>query len=443
MTFISLFSWSLYAQNEQTTEESASETNPNEIFYKSFKGSLETAQDFIIPNGSFMKVVAINPPWVTVKAFNEEGEPLKDGEDLDLSKYWFEKATKKTTFTQVVELVSRPLDLDPGEDIRLEDCLRAQGQQSGSDVIQTLTGSPDIKLSEPLYSYFKCYQKESKPMTRYSESISPSIKKISEAYHATWNQPLPATEFETLLSCLIFRESSHFKGKSSPTGAVGIGQFTYTAIRHMKKVLSLKPQDNFEERLAPRIAKLNGNSISQTTRNKLNKEVELIRAEERNYKRALAAKNLFDTYPLDDKPKASQLNDAYFKDPKNDEAVLLFSMMLVMDCEVKMIQSNSTLKPENRLLACMGAYNMGTRGFYRYALRGNQSEDIGDWVNNLRASSSPQRHETINHLVSINRCAKKDGHYPPCGTSPSYCQNLDNTNPCVDSTVLKCVGECP
>ncbi len=279
-------------------------------------------------------------------------------------------------------------------------------------------------------------------MTRYKTSIAPAIKKISKNYIQAWQAPLPSEEFETLMSCLIFRESSHFKGNSSPTGAVGIGQFTGTAIRHIKKVINLRPQSNFQSRLAPRIEKLNNNTLSASQRSIIEKEVELIRAEKRNYERALAAKNFFENYQSSNKPTANQLNDNYFKNKANDEMVLVFSMMMVMDCEVKLIQSSSALLPSDRLLACMGAYNMGVRGFYRYALRGNESDSLGDWVANLKASSSSQKYETINHLISINRCANKNSNYPPCGTRSSYCQDLDNTNMCADPDTLKCKGEC-
>jgi hypothetical protein len=122
--------------------------------------------------------------------------------------------------------------------------------------------------------------------------------------------------------------------------------------------------------------------------------------------------------------------------------VLLFSMMMLMDCEMKFVQASVSLSQSDRLLACTGAYNIGVRGFQRHALYADESKDLDDWITNLKNSGSPQKYETINHLVSINRCSDKSSNYPPCGTEPSYCQSLEKTNPCGDSNTLKCIGEC-
>ncbi len=90
----------------------------SDVFYKNTKGSLETVQGFSIPTDSFYKLVSINSPYVTVKAYDKDGEELNNGNGLELSKYWFERASVRTSFSDVVELISRPLELDPAEEIR-------------------------------------------------------------------------------------------------------------------------------------------------------------------------------------------------------------------------------------------------------------------------------------------------------------------------------------
>jgi hypothetical protein len=270
-----------------TSPSIAADSLSNTPIYNNNKGSLNTLQNVIIPNNSYLQIVKNNHPFVTVKAYDKDGTKLFEGRDLEIAKYWFDKSVTVSSFNDVVELISEPLNIVPAHEMSLEDCLRTN---NSTDLIRTVAGSPSIRLSDDLGEYFSCYQKKTSAITRYTSKISPAIKKVTDNYGRVWQTPLPSAEFETLLSCLIYRESSHFTGNSSPSGAVGIGQFTHTAIKHLKKILTVNLQTNFESRLAPRIQQLNQGSISETTRRKLNKEVSLIKAEQRNNYRNLTIK---------------------------------------------------------------------------------------------------------------------------------------------------------
>ena len=182
----------LYSNNANGQVEEGLANSP---IFNNNNGSLKTVQNIIIPNNSYLKVLKDNHPFVTVKVYNAEGEELFDGRPLEAAKYWFDKATVVTNFSDIVELISSPLTLDPAEDIRLEDCLRAN---TATDILRTIEGSGDIRVGDDLGGYFTCYQKKSSAINRYNTAISPAIKKITDNYDRTWEEPLPAAEFETL-----------------------------------------------------------------------------------------------------------------------------------------------------------------------------------------------------------------------------------------------------
>lgn len=99
------------------------------------------------------------------------------------------------------------------------------------------------------------------------------------------------------------------------------------------------------------------------------------------------------------------------------------------------------VSPKSKVfMACAGAYNIGTGGFRKNALGKNRAVQFSDWMHNLKNSDVSQRHETQNHLISIQRCTDQSSNYPQCGTKPdAQCfNNTLETNPCSSNTRYTC-----
>tara|TARA_Y100000780_G_scaffold159130_1_gene144136 strand:+ start:17989 stop:19350 length:1362 start_codon:yes stop_codon:yes gene_type:complete len=291
-------------------------------------------------------------------------------------------------------------------------------------------------------SYLACYERERSYTDDYRNKYKNSIAVVSKAATTVAQgngERIDEGDFNTLLTCLIFRESAHFEGGSSHSGAVGLGQFTGIAVKELKNMLNHSPRDS--ESL-DQISEL-GNLWREGS------------IENIDYQRALASrvsnmnmrsrrdeiKAFWEALPFE-KPSSSQINKSYMGDNDNHEVVIAASAMMLRDCALRLKNERESMDANLRLLACAGAYNMGVGGFKRNALSRNSNGGIYAWVNNLKNSGSGQANETINHIISINRCIQKEKNYPPCGTRSSHCQELNQTEICSDPKALKCVGEC-
>jgi len=291
-------------------------------------------------------------------------------------------------------------------------------------------------------AYLACYEAEPEYTDDYRRNYKNSISIVSRTATSVANgasERIDEGDFNALLTCLVFRESAHFKGGSSHSGAVGLGQFTGIAVTELGNMLTHNVRDRSSL-----------NEISELGRLWASGEVEEV-----DYQRSLSRvvsemdmnsrrdeiRAFWEALPFD-KPAPSAITKSYLGDNDNHQIVIASSAAMLRDCSLRLRNERSSMNANLRLLACAGAYNMGVGGFKRNALSSNSNGGIEAWVENLRNSGSNQANETINHLISINRCIDKSNNYPPCGTRSSYCSELENTDVCSDSDALKCVGEC-
>ena len=310
--------------------------------------------------------------------------------------------------------------------------------------------SKDIKEID---EYFSCYQKDTKYTDRYKNKLRSNIEKAVENYMEVTSKDSKITsqEVQSLVSCLIFRESAGWKNPTSPTGAKGIGQFTSTAIAHIKRMLSSEiEEDSYIDSEIKKFEELYNREKSQKKKDVYNESIIYLN----NKKRVNARKRVMQDYWNNikaNKPAISSIDSNYIFNLDNSEITVHLIMLLMIDCQESYKQADLECfagAADKMLFSCTGAYNMGVGGFYRNALKDCVGDDcfINDWVSNLEKSNDNQREETRKHLISIYRCAKKGSNFPMCGTDYDYCEDeLPNANICkYDKEIIPCHGqECP
>lgn len=135
---------------------------------------------------------------------------------------------------------------------------------------------------------------------------------------------------------------------------------------------------------------------------------------------------------------------------------MALSMVKIIDCQMTYQQEDDlNLSGQMSFLACTGAYNIGTRGFYDYTMgevregskrrkeriRRSKRQSLKTWVSNLEKSSSRQKWETKQHIISVKRCAEKGRNWPMCGTQKNYCSDNELKlidSPCEKKSALLC-----
>ncbi len=419
----------------------------NHSFYFINGGTLSSQEGYVIPKNTYAQIMKENSWSVTIMVFNQKGILLNNGRPITISKKWFYKASTDLSLEHFVNLLAEGLNI---ESIQQKYC-QESAKQLGPLKKEEIKAGPLpennmwtflTKNPNELENFYSCYQKDRSALRDYSLYFRPSITEISEQY-AKSSEGINSEQVNAILGCLLYRESSHWKGKESHSGAVGIGQFTGTAINRVKSILTFKSKDTFQARLDSRYKKLREKKLSATKRRQLQRDINIINAEKARYMRFKKLQQYWKQLNLKKRPAARKLNHTYFADKNNHQSIIAMSSLLLLDCQIGFEQAEVKMSPKTALLACAGAYNMGAHGFFKNAInkRTLDQQNLQSWITNLESSHSPQKKETIGHLISIHRCSQKESNFPPCGTNHHYCKNLPLTNPCQSPDSLKCPRE--
>lgn len=402
-------------------------------------GSISTTDNEVVPQGTYIKVVK-QDSWSThFQVLDEKMAP----------KNAVKRASTQWAAASAVEIGPRDIKgildnvsvkvPDPNEN-----CCQPGTNHKSRDIVApapVATSPASLKDDDALASYFSCYQRNSSHMMNYRNKFKQSIRESAKTYNQLFGDEVSENEVNTTLSCLLFRESSHWEGKTSATGAVGLGQFTGVAISQVKKILTYKspPANYFENRIN---TQRNEHKAKRISASNLQKNIRLIEAEKRNHDRLTELKNLWEKINIRNRPTANQINANYLKNNENHEAVIALSTLMIRNCQIQLQDRNFEMSQKDSLLACAGAYNMGVGGFVTNALGDGKNQNLNTWITNLKKSGSSQKAETINHIISIHRCSQKDANLPPCGTSSNYCTDLPKANACNPRANPICEGEC-
>ncbi len=422
------------------------------VYYLSREGSyLETLEGHRLTDQHFMMIEEDSSWAYKLRVYDRvSGQQLFNGQLLTTAKRYFDPSTKILDAEQVITLLKEVEGASPEAELFLAMrgcCPEGKGDSSSTSGLAELgsgtlvTSSADLKNQRELDSYFSCYQKKSKYQKRYTTGIKASIGRAVERYVQVMPKSLEMAEDEVkaLFSCLIFRESAGWQGKSSPTGARGLGQFTTRTLKHLKKMLATKVEPN--ENIQKEVEKYRGllaRAKTKRERRRYRKDIEYLENRLRTNHRARVMQEYWRS--LGKRPALRQLNTTYVSLPGNHSVVMALSMLLIMDCQMTHQQNNLRLRGRKSFFACTGGYNMGTQGFYVHALRGGEGlQSMGTWIRNLERSRSGQKWETKKHIISVKRCAEKGKNFPMCGTQANYCQGkLPRANICQEDPSLLC-----
>jgi hypothetical protein len=435
--------------------------------YRLGKGRIETVTGEIIPNGTLIRIEKVEGWAVTFRVLNQNLEPI--GPVHKASVTWVQTSIVELELDDVINTLANISTMakapeiqqacPPEEKLPLTITVRPRPRPTPTPTASistpleisirpkerpnreaaSSTPSAGIKRQADIEKYFACYQKSPSLTSTYQDSYKNSLRIVSDAYKKSTNISSSTEDINTIMSCLIFRESAHWDGGPSHTGAVGLGQFTSIAINQVKDIITYKGVDNFDDRIAIQRSEHRARRLKEAD---MKKNIAFIEAERKKHRRMVDLKKLWDSIPLKSRPKASEVNSTYLAKNSNHEAVIAMSSLLMRDCQIRLAEGNYNLTHSQSLLACAGSYNMGVGGFSSTALSRKGAQSLSAWVENLSKSNHSQKNETINHVISIYRCQSKDKNYPPCGTQVDYCSDLASTNPCQDNVGLLCVGEC-
>lgn len=408
------------------------------------QAQLESGQDYVVTSSFItfseenietnqsVRIIAIHETTAEIEIMDHDFQAT--GQREIVSRSWLERSLRNLTLNETISLAFSFMETQ-NEFGNLNSCAPQTSPRPRARPQRELT---DIRGSFDTARYFECYRSNSQAHDDYVDRYSSSISRHAQVYA----QVLPELDHEdlsTLFSCLFFRESAHWQGGVSSTGAVGLGQFTGIAINQVQAVLEYQGRDNFEERKQIQQSEFEAKRLSQ---DQLSENLEMIANEERNYRRMTELQDLWGQFNLTKRPTASEITVDFLADNQNFEVIFALSMLLVRECQIRAKENNIQMDQHQSLLACLGAYNMGYAAFSSEAFNRTGPQSTESWVSNLRLSTHHQRDETADHLISILRCSSPVHNLPPCATQANYCQELEQTNPCALSQTLLCSEEC-
>lgn len=412
------------------------------ISYQVANGKLETTSGESIRKGTNIIIESTDSWSVSYRALNEIGQPI--GPVYVTSKYWVEQSIRPLTIDDIAALITQSSDLMKEPENPVEFCVPKEvevAQERDPQMVEAEVPSSltMMKSMDDLDKYFACYQKSNSLTDAYHNSYKDTLAIVSNNYQIQSADSRTKEETNSLMSCLIFRESAHWEANSSDRGAVGLGQFTTIAINQVKQILRYRGKNNFAERAQ---TQRDEHAAGRLSAQELQKNLEMIENERKKYHRMVELQALWKSYPLGNRPSEGQIDSTFMANKNNHQAVIALSSLLLRECEIRFKQDQIEMNPQMSLFACAGAYNIGYSDFLDKAINRNGVQSLGTWIDNLKESGHQQRNETINHLVSINRCIAKDKNYAPCGTQENFCQDLAKANACADNEAPLCVGEC-
>ena len=286
--------------------------------------------------------------------------------------------------------------------------------------------STGFKSEGELARYLECYTTEDGRYDLVAKQYMPLIAVASRTFE------IP----QSLLACLIFRESRFDINACSKSGAMGLGQHlsgTMTTITNtIEKPEPRSPQE--KERIAKIKRRLeaidNGEIKNETIQDRQDRRYLATRAEMRfqRHNWEMYFDNLKSQNLRRGGPTPRVVNENALADPAiaiGATAFYLQSILLVfqnkLDSDLIIRNSDRQAPNYDLLLAAAGAYNMGPYEASKILAKLPEPPDRKKWVDALAKSNE----ETAGHILSIRNCIEssdsKEGNAwkAPIG-SPDY-----------------------
>ncbi len=270
--------------------------------------------------------------------------------------------------------------------------------------------SEAFKSEGELARYLECYATEDGRYELIAKRYMPLIAVASRTFE------IP----QTLLACLIFRESRFDVNARSKSGAMGLGQHlagTMTTITNtIEKPESSSPQEKTRVgKIRKRLEDIdNGVIKNETPQDRQDRAYLATRAEMRfqrtnweQYYNNLRSQGL---HKGGITPRV--VNEAALKDPAIAIGATAFYLQSILLVFQKRLDSDLVIRNSDRqqpnydlLLAAAGAYNMGPYEASKILGKLPEPPDRKKWVGALAKSNE----ETAGHILSIRNCIESSG----------------------------------
>lgn len=286
-------------------------------------------------------------------------------------------------------------------------------------------GKDEFKSEGDLRRYLECYLVEPGRWSVVEKSYLPLIKTAAASFD------IP----ETLLACLIFRESRFNIHAKSSAGAIGLGQHLRGTMTHISNIL--KPGNPKQTANLLEISKMTIEeqmSAKKRTAGEARKSLRFARTKLEDREHRLGWESYFEN--LEDRklhrgavPRV--VNVATIKDPKIAiGATAMYMRMIIyhfkktLDQDLRIDQNDDNDPNYYMTLAAAGAYNMGY-GAAQKILSPIEPPNRKKWVEALARSNE----ETAAHVLSIQNCIRAPGKKDedpwvgPIGSSNYNCED--------------------
>lgn len=306
----------------------------------------------------------------------------------------------------------------------------SQIEKQNSVPLSTGSQFQEFKSEADLRRYLECYVVEPGRWNVVERTYLPLIKSAAISFD------IP----ETLLACLIFRESRFDINARSSSGAIGLGQHLKGTMTHITNILKPIKQEAVEEHLETskmslkdqmKAKKRSAGEASKSlayARTKLNDREFRLKWEE--YFRNLESRKLH----RGNTPRV--VSTGNIQDPKIAiGATAMYLRMIIshfkktLDQDLRIDQSDENGPNYYVNLAAAGAYNMGY-GAAQKILNPIEPPDRKKWVDALAKSNE----ETAAHILSIKNCIRapssKEGSAwnGPIGSDSYACEDRDEAD---------------
>ncbi len=277
-----------------------------------------------------------------------------------------------------------------------------------------------FKSEGDLRKYLDCYVVEPGRMKVVTEKYLPLIAQASKDFD------IP----ETLLACLIFRESRFDIKARSGSGAIGLGQHLRGTMADISRVVG----DDFSD--IPKLQALH-NTLSGRESSLSPQDIKDMRyaktrmmgatqaAQWNNYFASLSAKRLHKGPP----PKVVSTKTITTPSIAIGATAFYLQSILIhfqktLDPSLSLEQSDKGSRNYDALLAAAGAYNMGP-GAASGMLEDIRPPNPKKWIERLKKSNE----ETAGHILSIQNCLSSPSASGSAWSGPLGSPNNDCSSP--------------
>ncbi|OFZ26782.1 MAG: hypothetical protein A2381_06480 [Bdellovibrionales bacterium RIFOXYB1_FULL_37_110] len=216
------------------------------------------------PKIVYVEDAPTNDSYLIMKIYDDKHSPIAESYLVDCNHFYLSKADhEKENAFEYRKKMFAPIPYDFPSDMlpvaqtpeeRLQVLGEINSKDDPSSNLPCCDGQDDgIISSQPIFSsskskdeldqYFACYRHNGQHHNDYLKTYRPALNKMSSMmYNILANETndpgVNEQDIDAVLKCNLYKESFHWRGIASPTGAQGLGQFTGDGLSKVNKILS-------------------------------------------------------------------------------------------------------------------------------------------------------------------------------------------------------------